>query len=74
MEKIYECSRCGVVSRTSEHLCSPQRQSSKKDYCGSAPQRGTMCESMQDHLPFVCGICGRPAGQAELICKPWLTG
>jgi hypothetical protein len=29
---------------------------------------------MRDSLPFVCANCGRPAEQADLICKPLVTG
>lgn len=74
MSKIYECSRCGVVSDTKSQLCSPQEQENLQAYCGTAPERGTMCDSMRERLPFVCGTCGRPAKQAELVCKPWVTG
>lgn len=74
MNKLYECGRCGVVTRTAENLCNPRVRENREAYCGTAPDRGTMCEGMKERLPFVCGICGRPAGQADLICKPWIVG
>jgi hypothetical protein len=74
MSKVYECSICGVVSHDSEQLCKPRGEESRHAYCGTAPERGTMCDSMRDSLPFVCAKCGRPAEQADLVCKPLVTG
>lgn len=74
MSKLYQCGRCGVVSRAGEQLCSPQEPNGRQSYCGTAPERGSMCEDMRRQVPFVCGICGRPAEQEELLCKPRVLG
>jgi hypothetical protein len=74
VDALYECRRCGVVSRFGEDLCSPRKRQGKEAYCGTAPERGNMCDEMRERLPFVCGICGRPAREGELVCKPWITG
>jgi len=73
-EIIYKCSKCGVVSTSSDHLCSPREQSGREDYCGTAPERGNMCEVTMNRLSYVCGGCGRPAEEAELVCKPRFLG
>ncbi|MDO3379842.1 hypothetical protein [Geoalkalibacter halelectricus] len=73
MKGLFECSKCGVVAEISEQLCEPLERTDKQQYCGSAPERGTLCESMRERLPFVCGACGRPAKQAEAVCEPLVT-
>ncbi len=70
MMEIYECSRCGVVTETREQVCQPRRVSDKQEYCGTAPERGTLCEDIAEQLPVVCAACGRPAEQPELVCEP----
>lgn len=74
MNEVYECSRCGVVAETNEQLCSPEPLGGKQDYCGTAPERGTMCDTIQEQLPYVCGTCGRPAEQSDLVCDPQILG
>lgn len=74
MTKIYECATCGVVTAASEQVCNPQRLENMGAYCGTTPERDTMCQEMKEHLAYVCGSCGRPAEQAELLCEPLLTG
>jgi len=74
MMEIYECGQCGVVTEDRSQVCEPQGLSDKNAYCGTAPERGTMCQEMQEQLPFVCDSCGRPAEQAELVCNPRVLG
>lgn len=74
MTKIYECESCGVVTAESEQLCAPRQLENAGTYCGTAPETGEMCASMKEHLAYVCGSCGRPAEQADLLCDPLLTG
>lgn len=73
MSEIYECSICGVVTEASEEVCAPGLQEDIHDYCGTTRPRGSMCEPMREHLTYVCGTCGRPAEQAELVCNPLLA-
>lgn len=73
MKEIYECSICGVVSEASEQVCVPSLQEDIHDYCGTTRERTAMCDSMKEHLAYVCGTCGRPAEQAELVCDPLVT-
>jgi hypothetical protein len=70
MKAIYECSVCGVVTEASEQVCTPRLQEDVHDYCGTTRERAEMCDNMKEHLAYVCGSCGRPAEQAELVCKP----
>lgn len=74
MSEIYECSRCGVVTEASSQVCKPRTLSNKHEYCGTAPERGALCECIRMQLPFVCAVCGRPAEQAELVCEPRVLG
>lgn len=74
MTKLYECSTCGVMTVASEQVCSPRQVENKGVYCGVTPETGEMCDTMKEHLAYVCGSCGRPAEQAELLCQPLLTG
>jgi len=73
MKGIYECSICGVVTEASEQVCAPSVQEDIHDYCGTTRERAEMCSSMKEHLAYVCGTCGRPAEQAELVCNPLAT-
>jgi hypothetical protein len=41
---------------------------------GTTPETAEMCTDMKGHLNDVCGSCGRPAEQAELLCDLLLTG
>lgn len=70
MKEIYECSICGVVTEASEHVCAPKLQSDIHDYCGTPRKLTKMCETMKEHLEYVCGYCDRSAEQAELVCHP----
>ena len=74
MKDIYKCTTCGVVAEASEQVCVPDKQSDMHDYCGTTGKRAAMCDSMKEHVAFVCGTCGRPAEQADLVCKPLVTG
>jgi hypothetical protein len=74
MENLYECSRCGVVSEADAHLCEPRPVNDKNEYCGTEGHREALCDTMKQSLPYVCGSCGRPAEQAELVCRPLVTG
>lgn len=74
MSELYECSRCGVVTEISDQVCQPRSLSDKNAYCGTAPERGTLCECIEEQLPFVCASCGRPAEQAHLVCQPRVLG
>ena len=74
MTAYYECTTCGVVTKTREQICKPKELESKHSYCGTTPEEGEMCQEMKGHLAYVCGSCGRPAEQAELLCNPLLTG
>lgn len=69
MNELYECSRCGVVSDVSGHLCQPKGVEGLADYCGTMPTRD-ICDSMHKTLAFECGTCGRPAEKKELLCDP----
>ena len=74
MASIYACATCGVVTVEPAQLCRPVEQADAADYCGNAPARDTMCQPMREHLTYVCGSCGRPGEQAELLCRPLLLG
>lgn len=74
MTKIYACETCGVVTAVRGQVCVPSGVEDKGSYCGTAPETGEMCSGMKGHLAYVCGSCGRPAEQAELLCNPLLTG
>ncbi len=73
MKEIYECSICGIVTEASEQVCAPNLQNDIHDYCGTTGELTKMCETMKEHLAYVCGYCGRPAEQAELVCHPLAT-
>lgn len=70
MKEIYECKICGMVSNLSDNLCQPDQQKNIHDYCGTTNERADLCNNMKETLPIVCGTCGRPAQQADLVCKP----
>lgn len=74
MKEIYQCRQCGVVTEASEQICRPEKQQNIEDYCGTTKERDRMCNAMKEHVAFVCGTCGRPAEQAELVCNPLKTG
>ena len=74
MKTIYSCDRCGVVTEDKTEICQPHKVESTSEYCGSAPDRNALCTDMKDHLSYVCGSCGRPAEQAELVCDPLVIG
>lgn len=74
MRESYECEVCGVVSINSDDLCRPDAQEDIHDYCGSTRGRAAICAGVKGSLPIVCGSCGRPAKQAELVCDPLLLG
>ena len=74
MTKIYVCDKCGVVTQGRTQVCDPRQLENKGVYCGTTPETREMCSSMKEHLTYVCGSCGRPAEQAELLCDPLLTG
>ncbi|MEZ4598599.1 MAG: hypothetical protein R2940_02280 [Syntrophotaleaceae bacterium] len=74
MCEIYECKKCGVVSHSAEELCAPGETSGRHDFCGTAPDRKDLCGYMRECLSFVCGTCGRPAKQSDLVCRPLMPG
>jgi len=74
MSETYECKTCGVVSKQEQQLCSPEKRYVRDEYCGVSESHSKICDSVKEHLPFVCGNCGRPAEQAELLCKPEVLG
>ncbi len=74
MTRIFECGTCGVVSEASEQLCEPQRLENMGVYCGDRGPTSHMCSDMKDHLAYVCGSCGRPAQQPDMVCNPLQTG
>lgn len=74
MKEIHECKICGVVSRSKDNLCQPDKQESLHDYCGTTNERAEPCGAIKEALPTVCGLCGRPAQQADLVCNPLYLG
>lgn len=72
MTKVYECSKCGVVSETKNHLCAPKSLESREEYCGTNPDRD-ICEDMNKTVSFECRICGRAAESKELLCDAHRT-
>lgn len=74
MTDIYECEICGVVSKVKDNLCLPDRQEDLHDYCGTTNERADICGNVKATLPIVCGTCGRPAQQADLVCHPLILG
>ena len=74
MTEIYECKVCGVVSKVSDSLCHPDQQEDIHDYCGTTKERAGMCADIKRTLPIVCGTCGRPAKQGDLVCNPLMLG
>lgn len=72
MTKVYECSKCGVVSETEEHLCAPKTVEKREDYCGTNPVRD-ICDEMHEAVSFECRICGRAAESKELLCDAHRT-
>lgn len=74
MTEIYECSVCGVVTHNDNDVCRPEPQEDIHDYCSTTRERGAPCHDIREQLPVVCGNCGRPARQADLVCNPLLLG
>lgn len=74
MTRIYECSYCGVITQAPEQLCTPHRLENMGVYCGDRGKADQMCSDMKQHLAYVCGSCGRPAEQADMVCEPLQTG
>lgn len=74
MTRIYECSTCGVITAAPEQLCKPQRLENMGVYCGDRGEVKQMCAEIKDHLAYVCGSCGRPAQQAEMVCDAFQMG
>lgn len=74
MTKIYECGTCGVVTSAREQVCSPRQLENMGAYCDTTTTNGEMCHDKKEHLAYVCGSCGRPAEQADMVCDPLLTG
>lgn len=70
MTRIYECSTCAVITEAPEQVCKPQRLENMGAYCGERGEVKQMCSEIKDHLAYVCGNCGRPAQQAEMVCVP----
>ena len=70
MKEIYACEVCGVVSKKSDDLCRPEPQEDIHDYCGTTRGHAVVCAGVKENLQIVCGSCGRPAKQADLVCKP----
>lgn len=74
MTPVHECATCGVITERSEQLCAPRQMENRGVYCSETPETGEMCSHMKAHLAYVCGSCGRPSEQANLLCDPLLTG
>lgn len=74
MTTTYSCGTCGVVTVAPQRVCQPVEQTGRSEYCNTAPERGALCDTMREQVAFVCGKCGRPAEQAELLCRPLVTG
>jgi hypothetical protein len=74
MTRIYECGTCGVVTEDPGQVCEPERLENAGVYCGTQGETANMCGEMKEHLAYVCGSCGRPAQQADMVCKPLFTG
>ena len=74
MSEIFECEVCGVVSKVSNDLCHPDLREDIHDYCGTTRERAAPCDNIKVSLPIVCENCGRPAEQADLVCKPLMLG
>lgn len=74
MSEMYECKTCGVVSQLEEQLCKPVERYERDEFCGFSESHSKICTEVKEHLPYVCGNCGRPAEQAELVCKPEMLG
>ena len=74
MTKIYECSKCGVITETPDQLCTPQRLENMGVYCDASGDTQSMCAEMKSQVAFVCDRCGRPSEQAEMVCEPSVVG
>lgn len=74
MTRTYACTTCGVITEAPEQLCQPQRLENAGVYCGEPGATSHMCSAMKKHLAYVCGSCGRPAQQSEMVCEPLLAG
>ncbi|BCR06193.1 hypothetical protein DESUT3_32620 [Desulfuromonas versatilis] len=69
--KTYKCSSCGVISDERDHLCKPEKNASRADYCGSGPEKiSQMCDQMDQNLKYQCFTCGRPTDKPDLVCNP----
>ena len=69
MTKVYECKKCGVVSKEFNPLCSPASVDNMHAYCGASSDASQMCDSIQEKAEFTCTTCGRTAESPELICS-----
>lgn len=69
MKKLYECSKCGVVTDERDHLCSAKTVDSMDAYCGSTGNAAQMCDSIRDKASCTCITCGRSAEKAEMVCN-----
>jgi DNA-directed RNA polymerase subunit RPC12/RpoP len=74
MTKIYECDTCGVVTSLREQVCSPRQLENMGAYCDTTMPADKMCSDMKERLAYVCGGCGRPAEQADMVCDPLPSG
>lgn len=69
MTKLYECGKCGVVSKEQNHLCSPVSFDTMDSYCGASSDTSSMCDSIREKAEFTCTTCGRTAESPDLICS-----
>ena len=69
MTKLYECKKCGVVSKEHSHLCSPESVDNMDAYCGASSDTSQMCDSIREKAEFTCITCGRTVESPELVCN-----
>ncbi len=69
MTELYECKKCGVISKEQNHLCSPESVENMHAYCGAASDTSSMCDSIRDKAQYTCTTCGRTAENPELVCS-----
>jgi hypothetical protein len=72
MKQVFECSTCGVVTESKEHLCRPVAVAGMSDYCGQpvTKQTAMMCAEETARLAYECSSCGRTTEQPDLVCAP----